>query len=225
MKASVPTSSAGFDRVAPIYDLLAQLVFGNRLNRAKVQFFSHICPGERVLIIGGGTGWILPQILEKIGETGSVLFVEASAKMMSKARHRIRLHPMRNRVRFLHGRHDAIPVDHEFDHIHTHFFLDLFDQEGLQEAIGSLDGFLPLGGKWFLTDFSPPRHSWNFLGRWLIGLMFLFFRVVCGIDGKKLPDYHSALEQAAYGKLAERTIWDGMIGSFLYQKKEMSSKL
>ena len=224
-KDSISPVPSGFDRVAFAYDMLAKLVFGNQLNRAKERFFSHIRQGERVLIMGGGTGWILPNVLERVGENGKIVFVEASEKMLNKARHRISQHPLQKNVHFLHGTHHMIPPQLTFDQIHTHFFLDLFDQTELERTVDLLNQFLSTSGKWFVTDFSPPTHSWNLAGRCLIRLMYLFFRILCGIQSSRLPDYQTALIQAGLQEMKEKKVWNGMIGSFLYIKRESSSKL
>ncbi|MEZ4686196.1 MAG: hypothetical protein R3B47_09055 [Bacteroidia bacterium] len=54
-----------FNRLAPVYDFLASLVFGNRIRQAQRWLLDFIPEGSSILILGGGTGWILEELAEK----------------------------------------------------------------------------------------------------------------------------------------------------------------
>jgi len=48
-----------FDRLAPYYDVLANLAFGGAISRSHKQNFHLISNGATVLILGGGSGkWL-----------------------------------------------------------------------------------------------------------------------------------------------------------------------
>ncbi|UOQ74624.1 class I SAM-dependent methyltransferase [Hymenobacter cellulosilyticus] len=80
------TADTGFDRVAPFYDPLARLVFGNALQRAQQAALAGLPAGRpRVLIIGGGSGWVLGEVLQRRPDS-RVLYLEASAMMLAKSR-------------------------------------------------------------------------------------------------------------------------------------------
>ncbi len=109
----------GFDAVAGIYDGLARLVYGKSLHAAQAQFLPVIPSDAKVLIIGGGTGWLLHELL--LLNTGcQVWYVEASAKMIVAAQKKIGNDA---RVHFIHGTEAAIPEEVVFDVVITNFFL------------------------------------------------------------------------------------------------------
>ena len=63
-----------YNKLAFAYDFLKWVVFGNRLNQAAVVHLKYIKPNTRILVIGGGTGWIL----EHLNRVKSIDFVETA---------------------------------------------------------------------------------------------------------------------------------------------------
>jgi ubiquinone/menaquinone biosynthesis C-methylase UbiE len=51
-----------YDRIARIYDKLSRMVFGKSIVRAQQSILPFITTPARMLIVGGGTGWILEEI-------------------------------------------------------------------------------------------------------------------------------------------------------------------
>ena len=49
----------GFDRLAPVYDLLLRLSTGRLIPNSQTALLEHLPPGERALLVGGGTGEFL----------------------------------------------------------------------------------------------------------------------------------------------------------------------
>ena len=87
-----------FNRIAFLYDFLVQLVFGNCVRRAQLEFLGSL-PGGTILIIGGGTGWIAEPLLRRPGIT--IHYLEASDKMLERSRRR--LGQFSERIIFIHG--------------------------------------------------------------------------------------------------------------------------
>ena len=57
----------GFDRVAWFYDGLALLVFGSAQRAAQRAALRGLTLGRpHVLILGGGTGWVLGEVLRRV---------------------------------------------------------------------------------------------------------------------------------------------------------------
>ena len=86
--------------LAPIYDYLASLVLGKAFHESKWTFLEIIQPGDTVWVIGGGTGAILPEILKRCGKNGKIIYMEASNKMLEKAKGRVSL-DCQSRVEFI----------------------------------------------------------------------------------------------------------------------------
>ncbi|PJJ59191.1 class I SAM-dependent methyltransferase [Hymenobacter chitinivorans] len=183
---------AGFDRVAPFYDPLARLVFGDALRRAQQAALAGLPPGRpRVLIIGGGSGWVLGEVLQRRPDA-RVLYLEASALMLAKSRATLLQAAPEHagQVEFRLGTEHDLRPDESFDAIITFFFLDLFEPRRLQAILDALNQARRPGAPWLLADFRPAQTLWQ---RLLLQTMYRFFRLTTGISGRAMPDLHPAL--------------------------------
>lgn len=77
-----------YDSIAWFYDGLSRLVFGNALIKAKLFLLDSIPSNSRLLIVGGGTGWVLEEIAKKHPSGLHITSIDASAKMVALARKR-----------------------------------------------------------------------------------------------------------------------------------------
>src|SRR5690606_13024645 len=120
-----------YDPIAPYYDFLS-LVLGKSYRNSKSAFLENLDIGNQVLYIGGGTGGNLAEISDRIGETGKVYFMEASAKMIEKAKNK--LPPtLKSRIIFLHESDFAtIPLE-TFDVVLTQYFLDILPDSNIHK--------------------------------------------------------------------------------------------
>lgn len=198
---------SGFDYVAPIYDSLARLVFRKSIVEAQTYFLNKITPSSRVLILGGGTGWLLEQLLREV-PTCSVWYVEKSAKMIDRSRKR----KINNRVYFIHGTEENIPPDLTFDVIITNFYFDLFHNNTLQRVIQHLHRYTLPSTRWFVTDFIDGGKWWQ---RLLLKVMYYLFRVVCNIEANQLPRWNKQMKRgwveskskSWYGNFIRSSVW------------------
>ena len=79
----------GFDLIAPYYDSLARLVFGDSIRHCQLEYLDKIPPGAQVLILGGGTGWLLGELM-KINPSCRVWYLESSIKMLEMTKGKVR---------------------------------------------------------------------------------------------------------------------------------------
>ena len=86
-----------------------------------------------ILIVGGGTGWLLQQVLTHC-QPNRVVYLEASAKMLALASRRVINHNVAGSVVFRVGDETCLKPDESFDVIMTPFVLDLFTGKYLQSA-------------------------------------------------------------------------------------------
>ena len=87
------TVSANYDRLAPYYDRVTDLVFHRllgfgRYREALVDRLGDLC-GATVLDIGCGTGNNWPLLVPRVGPSGRVIGVDYSSGMLERARRRI----------------------------------------------------------------------------------------------------------------------------------------
>ena len=77
-----------YDRIARYYDTLSRLVFFRSQIKAQTDQLQVIPPGSRILIVGGGTGWILEEIAKVQASGLSITYVEISEEMLRLSKER-----------------------------------------------------------------------------------------------------------------------------------------
>ncbi|UOQ55371.1 class I SAM-dependent methyltransferase [Hymenobacter cellulosivorans] len=211
----MPSADTGFDRVAPFYDPLARLVFGDALQRAQQAALAGLPPGRpRVLIIGGGSGWVLGEVLQRRPDA-RVLYLEASAMMLAKSRATLlQTAPQHaGQVEFRLGTERDLRPDESFDVILTFFFLDLFEPSRLQAILGALNRVRRPGAPWLLADFRPAQTLWQ---RLLLRAMYRFFRLTTGISGRDMPDLHPELRNLGLQLQQQQLFFRGMVEASVF---------
>ncbi|PIQ22025.1 MAG: SAM-dependent methyltransferase, partial [Cytophagales bacterium CG18_big_fil_WC_8_21_14_2_50_42_9] len=178
-----------FSPVAGFYDTLAHFVFGRNLQEAQAANLQSMADNIRILIIGGGTGWILQQVLQNT-QNSSIVYLEASGSMLKKTEERIGQITLSNQIEYRLGTEADIKQAENFDLLITNFFLDLFSPVYLQSILNKLDDALAPDGKWLITDFVMPISGKlaHLRAMLLFKSMYLFFRLTCGISATTLPD-------------------------------------
>ena len=135
-----------YDRLAPVYDLLAG-AGESRLREAGLRFLD-IREGERVLEIGCATGRALVKLARTAGGTGRVVGVDLSPAMLDRARRRLAQTGRGTRVELRPG--DALQVRLErgfFDAVLLAFTLELFDAPDLPKLLARCRDALRAGGR------------------------------------------------------------------------------
>ncbi len=201
-----------FNIIAPLYDQLSFLVFGNNLIKAKKQFLHFIPRKGHLLIMGGGTGNVLNYLL-KHHEELKIDFIDSSSKMVSLSRTKIEA-AFTNRVHFICGSHKDVPLVN-YDAITMFFVLDCMKQQEGMEFATSLFSHLKDDGLFLFADFfHTPRIS----QRILIWLMYRFFQVVAGITAFNLPAYEQIFQQLQLIEIEKKIFLNGFIQSGVYKK-------
>ena len=117
--------AADFGPVAGFYDALAGLAFGGALRRAqRATLMAGLPPGPapRVLVLGGGAGWVLTEIWRQRPQA-QVLYIETSAAMLARTRARLQQHPAPPgaTVELRQGSEAALQPGEQFDVVVTFF--------------------------------------------------------------------------------------------------------
>ena len=204
-----------YNPVAGYYDLLIQLIFGKTEVNAQVDMVPFVFPGNRVLIVGGGTGWILEKLAAVYPSGLEITYVEPSGRMMSRARKR---NWGRNAVTFVERPVEEFVGEGRYDCILTGFLFDNFYQEHAAAVVTSLDGLLRDGGYWLFTDYYYPRRG----GAWWHGLllrsMYWAARWICRVEANELPDMKMIFSTAGYRVIFSKFYYRGFIQSLVYRK-------
>lgn len=206
-----------FDSIAPHYRWLESAAFANKLQNARVAFLDQIGAPKRVLIVGEGNGRFLSELVRKYPAV-EVDCLDASARMLALARKRTIGHE--KRVRFLRKNIlDWSPERNAYDLIVTHFFLDCFSETTLVRIVEKLVAAASADARWLIADFCIPAKkpaAWR--ARLCIGAMYIFFRVVAGIEARQLVSPAPILEREGFAQLARQTFAGGMIQSQLWKR-------
>jgi ubiquinone/menaquinone biosynthesis C-methylase UbiE len=205
--------AANYDNSAWFYDRLSRSVYGNALIRAQVYLLGFIPKNAKVLVVGGGTGWILAEIA-KIHPSGlQITYVEVSAKMIALSKKR---NVGNNQIALINDAIENITLSAEFDVILTPFLFDSFTQQTMERVFGHIHLLLKSGSLWLYTDFQLTGKWWQ---RLLLKSMFNFFKIVCKIEASRLPDLDKQFELHGYEIVAEQTFIKDFVVSQVRRKK------
>ena len=210
--------SNNFNRIAWCYDFLARLVFGDKLKIAQQLVVPYLNDGDKLLIIGGGSGWIINEIL-KVKKVHEIDYVEASEAMLKKAKAITIGRSTEVKLNFIHGDENSISSLGDYDRILACYFFDMFQQERLDHILSKLVHSLSAEGKLLVVDFHCSSAS-PFSHRLLLKIMYTFFNLTCALEAKGLLDFKETAKR--YGLLCESSVATagGLIRSEVYGLEE-----
>ena len=198
--------------MAPFYDQLSRCIFGQRQVQAQVVLLPLIPPGARILIAGGGTGWILEEIT-KVHRGGlHITYIDNSRAMIARAKNR---ETGGNHVSFLHDSVENFSDTQAYDVIITPFLLDNFSDEPAQRIWSILNSHLSPGGIWLHTDFCNPSYTPHKL---LLRMMYAFFRITARINATHLPGVEQLFSGNGYTIVEAHRYMKDFIGSTAFRK-------
>ncbi|HVV54711.1 MAG TPA: class I SAM-dependent methyltransferase, partial [Mucilaginibacter sp.] len=150
--------AANYNNSAWFYDRLSRMVYGKALIRAQVYLLKDIPAKSKVLIVGGGTGWILEEIA-KVYQSGlTITYVEIAKNMMRLSRKR---NAGNNEVVFINNAIEHVALQSDYDVTITPFLFDNFTEENLQIIFQYIHGCLKPGGLWLNADFQLTGKWWQ----------------------------------------------------------------
>lgn len=206
-----------FDKSTKWYDWLSKLVFGNRLRKMERKLIPHLPHSGTILWVGGGSGQILPEIIDARPDL-KILYLDSSENMISMARKRIS--GAEANVSFFTSHKQLADCQEDLAAVLLFFVLDVFEEEGLQEALST---WISNSGKkaslLLVADFDYPT-SWpgNVFARLLIPLMYFFFSLTIQIPTTKLPNWKKSLIQFGYAETSMNTSLIGVIRSGCWRR-------
>ena len=195
-----------FNWIAPFYDKLQRIVFGDSLSRSATFYFDKITSDHKVLILGGGTG----KIIEKIDRGAEITFLDKSSVMMEKAS--LQKHPGLDLVAadFLKWK-----ASRQFDFVVCPFFLDVFNRHHLSLALGKIHALLKRDGKLLVSDFQETGKTGHSI---LLRIMFLFFRVTVSLESKKLLSILMEVENQGFLIEETKEFESGFVFTSVFRK-------
>jgi ubiquinone/menaquinone biosynthesis C-methylase UbiE len=198
-----------FDSIAPHFQRLEWLAFGQTLMRCRMYYIDKIKDARRILLLGEGDGRFLLELLA-LNSSSQVTCLDSSFWMLNRASERVKngRPGAFDRVTFLQG--DALTHElgkDEYDAVVLNFFLDCFNHESLELLIPRTAVATKSGGVWLINDFCQPESGLKALRAkiWL-KTMYAFFRMTAKLEATKLENPFSVLEFTGI-ELRERKTW------------------
>jgi ubiquinone/menaquinone biosynthesis C-methylase UbiE len=204
--------AANYHNSAWFYDRLARFVYGKALVNAQVYLLKHIPANSTILIVGGGTGWVLEE-LTKIHPSGLIIiYVEVAPSMMAQSQKR---YTGSNEITFINDAVENIDLPPDFNVVITPFLLDNFTEVNLNKIFIHIHKALKKEGLWLNASFQLKGKWWHWI---LLKAMFAFFKVMCGIEALKLPPVNDLFVRNNYWTLHKKEFYGHFIGSKVYRK-------
>ena len=219
---------SGYDRLAPWYQTIERLRFGNTLQRARVSMLSALCDSSNqlrkqgpleVLFLGDGDGRLLAAFLEAF-PNASVTSVDVSTKMVAFQKRRLERLGMDDRVHWIVDSVMSVELPSaRFDIVITSFFLDCFDEREMSQVVSRVATWGCPQAIWYLVDFHEPdqgmRRIWA--QSWLF-LMHIFFRWQTGLSTQRIVDPRPLLESMGFQERMEQRLHFDMIRAILFRR-------
>lgn len=204
-----------YDKIADHYDTLSRLVFFKSQVNAQINQLPYIQKNSHVLIVGGGTGWILEE-LSNIYPIGlKIVYVEISAKMIALSQKR---NYKNNHVEFVNIGIEDFKTDVLFDAILTPFLFDNFVEQRAAKVFGQLNEYLKIDGLWFQVDFSLNKAHGNWWKCLLLRSMYGFFKLLGIVEAHKLIDMNPYFFKANYLIVEEWLYYGSFIKATIFRK-------
>jgi len=204
--------AANYNNSAWFYDRLSRIVYGKALINAQAYLLNFVPPNAHILIVGGGTGWILEE-LTHIHPLGlNITYVEIAVNMMALSQERF---TGDNRVIFI---NDAIENSHlaaGYDIVLTPFLFDNFKEQTLNTVFKSIDVLLKPNGLWLNASFQLTGKWWQQV---LLKSMFVFFKLICNIEASKLPQIDKCFKENGYQIFDQKNFFGDFVGAGVYKK-------
>lgn len=200
-----------YDRLAKHYDFLSRLVFLKSQVRAQTDQLVYIKNCKNLLIVGGGTGWILKD-LNDLTIPINIIFVETSAKMIELAR-KVDTH---HQVDFVHQDIEKFNPNMKFDAVLTPFLFDNFEDIKAEKVFVYIDKMLIKNAFWLYTDFRLDGKWWKNL---LLKSMHLFFSLIKVVKINTLPKMENCFKNQDFELISDKYYYGGFIEAKVYRKQ------
>lgn len=200
-----------YNRIAWIYDRLSRWCLGRQFTQSQYIYLDSIRTGQTVLILGGGSGENLPEIVEAIGAKGRIYFMDASSKMIERAKGRLK--PVPPNIQFIHSADFSRICTANPDVILTQYFLDVLSNEQLEILFEQLAEVGDKHTEWIFVDFYGIPEK-----RWLIRILIGLFRIAVDHPRNDLPDYAYYFDRWGWKEKKGCSFMEGFIQAKVYKR-------
>lgn len=204
-----------YNRIAWAYDVLARWMFRGNILKSQTHFIWKFKAGDRILIIGGGSGEVLTDI-EQLNIPLIIDFVEPSGRMIHKASKRIK-DSSNLIVNFHQTSFELFQTNEAYGIVCCFFFMDLFKEDTLGEHLNHINVLMKEDGNLYVTEFRKGFEKW-----WqkpLSIFMHMFFKLTTNLESDRLKDIDQSIRNSGFMKIKEDRFFSDFIFSAIYQKE------
>lgn len=148
-------SAVMHERQGRLHEALVGVFFAGRRRALyrRLAALSGAQPGDRVLDVGCGSGYLTRVMAESVGPDGDVVGLDASPEALDSARHLTRL----ANCRYAEGTAEALPdPDGTYDVVVTSLMIHHLPESLRGQAVGQMFRVLRAGGHVLVAEFRPP---------------------------------------------------------------------
>jgi ubiquinone/menaquinone biosynthesis C-methylase UbiE len=207
--------SNNYNSIAKFYDGLSRIMYQKSIVNAQVFLIQLIKDNDNILIVGGGTGWILKEISKLQRQNLSVVYVEKSSAMITLAKKK---NVLNVKTTFIQDAIEEYNTGEKFDVIITAFLFDNFKEDKIKLVFAKLDDYLKSKGIWLYADFVNDQSNKKIWQQFLLKTMYTFFRITTGIETQELIDMRSYFD-VKYQLITEQFYYSHFIQAKAYRKR------
>ena len=113
-----------------------------------------------------------------------------------------------------------------YDLIVSHFFLDCFFPQQLEQLFAGVLPYALPGAQWVISEFAiPPNAFAAYLARGIVGLLYRAFGLLTGLPVRALPDYANPLLRRGLALTHDRRYLAGLLCSQIWTKPPCAKML
>ncbi|HSJ67453.1 MAG TPA: hypothetical protein VK921_07255 [Anditalea sp.] len=209
---------ANYDPIAKYYDPLSRIIFGDSIRRAHQFLLEAIPSGSNILIVGGGTGWILEDIARQHNSGLNITYVEQSVKMMELS---LKRDIGNNKVKFECQSIQNVILKGFYNVIILPFLLDNYTYPNIDRIIRKIESNVTEDGNWMIADFT--LKTGNLWKKIMLKMMYGLLGPLCNLETYTLPDAEAFFLNNDYQVVHQDSFFSGFICSIIYQKAKQNS--
>ena len=216
--STIVSAEVNFDRVARPYCWLEYVSFGPWLDRCRGAQLAHLTGPRHALLLGDGDGRFLARLLAA-NTTVTADVVDSSHSMLQLLDRRIQRAGVQAHQRICLHQSEVLEWNPtaSYDLIVSHFFLDCFFPDQLEQLFDRVLPHALPGARWVISEFAIPRNPFAaYLARGIIGLLYRAFGLLTGLSVRSLPDYATSLLRRGLTPSHQRRYLGGLLCSQIW---------
>jgi len=189
-------ASKGYHLIMGVFEIKPNL---EAIKLADIQ------PGEKVLDLAFGTGWVLERLIEKMD--GEIYGIDFSLGMHRVAKERLKRAGLEKKAFLILGNVLNMPFrEDSFDVVFGSFLLDLMKEEDMPLLLQQIKRVLKPSGRCVLTAMTKEGKGFLKATRYLYEIVYPFWPTVFGYRPSSRPIYLSQLMEENGFEIIEKKI-------------------